>query len=137
MLLARRADVLKKVADACTEAHKGSEIQGGGKVATIQIDVADKAQVSGVLSKIPDELKSIDVLGAHNVWYPLQNSLHEPFTVNNAGYVLGTDRIGQISTDDMEGMFNTNVFGLINMTQAFINGASPELEREISRLTLD
>ena len=58
-------------------------------------------------------------------------------TVNNAGYVLGTDRIGQIPSDDMEGMFNTNVFGLINMTQAFINGAPPELERETSRLTLD
>lgn len=42
--------------------------------------------------------------------------------VNNAGYVLGTERVGQISSDDMEGMFNTNVFGLINMTQAFING---------------
>jgi len=48
-------------------------------------------------------LKSVDVL------------------VNNAGYVLGTERIGQISSDDMEGMFNTNVFGLINMTQVFIN----------------
>lgn len=27
----------------------------------------------------------------------------------------------------MEGMFNTNVFGLINMTQTFINGVSPGL----------
>lgn len=43
--------------------------------------------------------------------------------MNNAGYVLGTERIGQIPSDDMEGMFNTNVFGLINMTQALINGA--------------
>lgn len=42
-------------------------------------------------------------------------------TVNNAGYVLGTERIGKVSSDDMEGMFNTNVFGLINMTQALIN----------------
>ncbi|KAF9653108.1 NAD(P)-binding protein [Thelephora ganbajun] len=103
VLLARRADALKKVADACVDAHNGSGIQGGGKVATVQIDVSDKVQVSDVLSKIPDELKSIDVL------------------VNNAGYVLGTDRVGQISSNDMEGMFNTNVFGLINMTQAFIN----------------
>jgi 3-hydroxy acid dehydrogenase/malonic semialdehyde reductase len=46
-----------------------------------------------------------------------------PSAVNNAGYVLGTERIGQISSADMEGMFNTNVFGLINVTQAFINGA--------------
>jgi NADP-dependent 3-hydroxy acid dehydrogenase YdfG len=45
--------------------------------------------------------------------------------VNNAGYVLGAERVGQISSTDMEGMFNTNVFGLINMTQTFINGAPP------------
>lgn len=45
--------------------------------------------------------------------------------MNNAGYVLGTERVGQISSADMEGMFNTNVFGLINMTQTFINGAPP------------
>jgi len=59
-------------------------------------------------------------------------SLRTGFTsyaaVNNAGYVLGTERVGQISSDDMEGMFNTNVFGLINMTQAFINGAPPDIE---------
>ena len=46
-------------------------------------------------------------------------------TVNNAGYVLGTERIGKISSADMEGMFDTNVFGLINMTQEFIGGVSP------------
>jgi 3-hydroxy acid dehydrogenase / malonic semialdehyde reductase len=46
-------------------------------------------------------------------------------TVNNAGYVLGTERIGNISPADTEGMFNTNVFGLINVTQKFINGVSP------------
>ena len=56
---------------------------------------------------------------------PFRTPFTTHFTVNNAGYVLGTDRIGQISSDDMEGMFNTNVFGLINMTQAFINGAPP------------
>lgn len=43
--------------------------------------------------------------------------------MNNAGFVLGTERIGQISSDDVEGMFNTNVLGLINVTQTFINGA--------------
>jgi len=53
---------------------------------------------------------------------PLRTGFTSHCAVNNAGYVLGTERVGQISSDDMEGMFNTNVFGLINMTQAFING---------------
>jgi 3-hydroxy acid dehydrogenase/malonic semialdehyde reductase len=54
------------------DAHKGSGIKEGGRFATIQIDVSDKAQVGNVLNKIPDELKSIDVLGAHGVrhFYP-------------------------------------------------------------------
>jgi 3-hydroxy acid dehydrogenase/malonic semialdehyde reductase len=42
--------------------------------------------------------------------------------VNNAGYVLGTERIGDISSSDIEGMFATNVFGLIAMTQLLIKG---------------
>ena len=70
---------MKKVADACTGAHRDTGVQGGGKVATVQIDVSDKTQVSNVLSKIPADLKSIDVLGAHDIRYPLQNSLCEPF----------------------------------------------------------
>jgi len=49
------------------DAHKGAGVQGGGKVATIQIDVSDKTQVNSVLSKIPDDLKSVDVLGTHDV----------------------------------------------------------------------
>ena len=76
MLLARRADALNQVADACADAHKGSGIQGGGKVATVQIDVSDKTQVSNILSKIPDELKSVDVLGAHDIRCS-QNSPYE------------------------------------------------------------
>ncbi|EGN92457.1 hypothetical protein SERLA73DRAFT_147190 [Serpula lacrymans var. lacrymans S7.3] len=102
ILLARRADALKAIADACTTAHKESGVQQGGKVATIQLDVSDKAQVSGLLDKIPAELRAIDVL------------------VNNAGYVLGVERVGEIAASDIEGMFATNVLGLISVTQLFI-----------------
>lgn len=61
------------------DAHKGTEIQGGGKVATIQIDVSDKTQVSSLLSKIPDDLKSIDVLGAHDIRHSVQKTLYKSF----------------------------------------------------------
>ena len=67
------------MADACADAHKGAGIQGGGKVATVQIDVSDRSQVSNVLSKIPDDLKSIDVLGTHDVRYSVQIGIYEPF----------------------------------------------------------
>ncbi|GBE82303.1 NADP-dependent 3-hydroxy acid dehydrogenase [Sparassis crispa] len=102
VLCARRADALKSVADACIAAHKETGLQQGGKVTAIQLDVADKVQVASLLDKIPPELRQVDVL------------------VNNAGFVHGVDRVGDISSADVENMFATNVLGLIAMTQVFI-----------------
>ncbi|CAL1704784.1 unnamed protein product [Somion occarium] len=102
ILTARRVEALNEVAEACKVAHKESGLQQGGKFAVVQLDVADRKQVSSLLEKIPDELRKVDVL------------------VNNAGFVLGTEKIGDISEDDMENMFRVNVFGLISVTQLFI-----------------
>lgn len=46
--------------------------------------------------------------------------------VNNAGFVLGVERVGDINPDDIEAMFATNVFGLIAVTQALIKGVVPQ-----------
>lgn len=43
-------------------------------------------------------------------------------TVNNAGFVLGVERVGDISEADIDAMFATNVFGLISITQLLIKG---------------
>jgi len=102
ILLARRADALKDVSDACIAAHKESGLQQGGKFATIQMDVSQKDQVATLWDKVPQDLRNIDIL------------------VNNAGYVLGVDRVGEIADADIEGMFATNVLGLISMTQLLI-----------------
>jgi 3-hydroxy acid dehydrogenase / malonic semialdehyde reductase len=40
--------------------------------------------------------------------------------VNNAGFVKGIERVGDIADSDIEAMFSTNVFGLISMTQLFV-----------------
>jgi len=42
--------------------------------------------------------------------------------VNNAGYVLGRENVGDIPDEDIEGMFATNVLGLISMTQLLVRG---------------
>ncbi|KDQ33275.1 hypothetical protein PLEOSDRAFT_1033771 [Pleurotus ostreatus PC15] len=104
ILVARRADALKSVADACVAAHKESGVTQGGKFATIQADVADKEQVASILDKIPSDLRAVDVL------------------VNNAGqvFVKGIEHIGDIADIDVEGMFATNVLGLIRLTQIFV-----------------
>jgi 3-hydroxy acid dehydrogenase/malonic semialdehyde reductase len=102
ILLARRADALKDVSDACIAAHKESGLQQGGKFATVQMDVSQKDQVATLWDKVPQDLRNVDIL------------------VNNAGYVLGVDRVGEIADADIEGMFATNVLGLISMTQLLI-----------------
>ena len=65
ILAARRQDALKKVSEDCAAAHKASGIQGGGKFATVQLDVGDKQQVASLLDRVPEELRKVDVLGKH------------------------------------------------------------------------
>ncbi|KAH8117408.1 NAD-binding protein [Phellopilus nigrolimitatus] len=96
ILLARRAEALQKVLEEV------KAVQGSGKVASLQLDVSDKAQVASLWEKVPKDLRNVDVL------------------VNNAGFVLGVDKVGSIKAEDMEAMFSTNVFGLIAMTQLLI-----------------
>ncbi|KAG5643486.1 hypothetical protein DXG03_000874 [Asterophora parasitica] len=102
ILVARRADALQKVSDACVAAHKESGLQQGGKFASVQLDVSDKAQVAALWDKVPQDLQDVDVL------------------VNNAGYVLGVEHVGDIADADIEGMFATNVLGLISVTQSLV-----------------
>jgi 3-hydroxy acid dehydrogenase/malonic semialdehyde reductase len=85
VLLARRVDALKVVADACIASHIESGLQQGGQVATVQIDVSQKDQVAALWDKVPGNLRDVDILDA-----------------------------------DIEGMFATNVLGLISMTQLVI-----------------
>lgn len=52
--------------------------------------------------------------------------------VNNAGFVLGVDRVGAINESEVESMFATNVLGLISMTQLLIKG-----ELEMTPISFD
>ncbi|THH05245.1 hypothetical protein EW145_g4941 [Phellinidium pouzarii] len=86
ILLARRAEALQKVVNAV------KAVQGSGRVAGVQLDVSDKAQVASLWDKVPQDLRNVDVLGT----------------------------VGDIKPEDYESMFTTNVFGLIAMTQLLI-----------------
>ena len=57
-------------------------------------------------------------------------------SVNNAGFVLGVEKIGDISEADFEAMFNVNVFGLIRVTQLIINGTGHAWDRRNYRSDL-
>jgi len=104
ILAARRTDALKEVEEACRTAHQGANLQAGigGKFAAVTLDVSDRAAVKKLWDHVPTDLRNVDVL------------------VNNAGFVLGVEKIGDISDVDIEAMFATNVFGLISMTQLLV-----------------
>jgi 3-hydroxy acid dehydrogenase/malonic semialdehyde reductase len=53
---------------------------------------------------------------------PSTASIDARASVNNAGYVLGRENVGDIPDEDIEGMFATNVLGLISMTQLLVRG---------------
>ena len=125
-MIARRADALSKVSDACVTAHKESGLQQGGKFASVQLDVSDKQQVASLWTKVPQDLRNVDILGKSQILEHLKHRsklIRYLPKVNNAGYVLGVEHVGDISDKDIEGMFATNVFGLISMTQLLVKGS--------------
>ncbi|KAM5480014.1 putative 3-hydroxy acid dehydrogenase [Microsporum canis] len=97
ILTARRFDSLKQVAEEIK-----AEVGEGVKVLPIQLDVSKKENIDKFIAELPEEFKEIDIL------------------VNNAGLVRGVAKAPEIATEDLEVMFDTNVYGLIHMTQAVL-----------------
>ena len=89
----RRADRLAQLADEL-----------GDKVATLTLDVTDRAAVEGVVARLPHGFSAIDVL------------------VNNAGLALGLEPAQRADPDDWETMIDTNVKGLARVTLALLPG---------------
>lgn len=97
VLTARRVDTLKQIA-----ADIEAETSGGVKVLPVGLDVSSPDAVRAFVPGLPAEFAGIDVL------------------VNNAGLVKGVARAPEIAEDDIKVMFDTNVTGLINVTQAVL-----------------
>ncbi|MEO6910807.1 MAG: oxidoreductase [Edaphobacter sp.] len=85
------------------------EKQYPGRVKAIQLDVTDAAQVDSAVAQAIAHFGQIDVL------------------VNNAGYGIA-GAIEEVSEAEFMPMFETNVFGLIRVTRAFL----PHLRKQRS-----
>lgn len=96
ILAARREEKLRNVSE---ELRKEFPLL---KIHTLKLDVTQKDTIQPFLSSLPKEFADIDIL------------------INNAGKALGRSSVGEIDADDMAGMMDTNVTGLINMTQAVL-----------------
>ncbi|KAJ5952307.1 uncharacterized protein N7479_010720 [Penicillium vulpinum] len=97
IITARRIETLKEVA-----AEIKQEVGDGVQVLPVKLDVSNPEEISNFVSSLPEEFRDIDVL------------------VNNAGLVKGVAQAPDIDTADIKVMFDTNVTGLINMTQAIL-----------------
>ena len=102
VLTARRADMLARVRQECEEANQKGRSGHGGKYATLTVDMRQRDQLEALVSSLPDWARDVDVL------------------VNNAGLVYGVDKVGDISPDEIDVMLETNVRGLIHLTQLFV-----------------
>lgn len=96
ILTARREDRLKTLSSLLMKDFPSL------KVHSTQLDVSKVNTIKPFLSGLPKEFSGIDVL------------------INNAGKALGNAEIGNIKDEDIQGMFQTNVLGLIGLTQAIV-----------------
>ncbi|CRJ93441.1 hypothetical protein BN1708_009385 [Verticillium longisporum] len=97
ILTARRVDTLRAIADDIVQ-----EVGDGVQVLPVALDVSKPDAVRGFVAGLPEAFRAIDVL------------------VNNAGLVKGVAQAPEIAAADMATMFDTNVTGLINVTQAVL-----------------
>ncbi|PKY38035.1 NAD(P)-binding protein [Rhizophagus irregularis] len=96
ILLARRAERLQKLKSQILEKYPNTQIH------TCEVDVRNKQAIDNVIANLPQELKDIDVL------------------VNNAGIAIGFETLENQSQEEIQATLETNVNGLIYVTQAVL-----------------
>lgn len=76
----------------------------GTEVMTLKFDVRDREAAKAAIESLPADWQEVDVL------------------VNNAGLALGLEPEYEGSSDDWDGMIDTNVKGLLTMTRLIVPG---------------
>ncbi|BEJ15557.1 hypothetical protein CspHIS471_0501620 [Cutaneotrichosporon sp. HIS471] len=99
VILARRQALLDEVKKKCKDAHEAFGFRDA-KVVAFEMDMTDSKAIDGILDKTGG--LPVDIL------------------VNNAGLVRGREQIGDISAEDINVMFQTNVIGLFHLTQVMV-----------------
>lgn len=88
VLCARRQAQLDEVEALAKVANKEGGTGKGGLVSTLTLDMQDREAIAGLLSRLPENRRKIDVL------------------INNAGMVFGTEKVGDIKESDIDTMFS-------------------------------
>ncbi|RIA97636.1 hypothetical protein C1645_795942 [Glomus cerebriforme] len=96
ILTARRIELVEKLGKEFSQKYPSI------KIFTYQLDVREKAKVDQLVAALPSDLKNIDVL------------------VNNAGLVIGADKIENVTTETIDTIIDTNVKGLLHVTRTIL-----------------
>lgn len=96
ILAARREEKLNNLKSQLISEFPSIKIHAGS------LDVSAKESINSFLKSIPQDFNDIDVL------------------VNNAGKALGRSMVGDIEQSDIEEMINTNLVGLITLTNSIL-----------------
>lgn len=97
LLCARRIDKLSLLAEQIKNKYNA-------EVHALKLDVSDSDEVQSFMHRLPEEWKNIDIL------------------VNNAGKALGLGPSFHAELDEIDGMLDTNVKGLLYINRAVIPG---------------
>ena len=97
VITARRLEPLEQLAKIIKD-----EVGDGVKVFSHSLDISDPIAVRQVIPELPEGFRDIDIL------------------INNAGLARGRAQAPDIGQEDLNLMIDTNILGLINMTQAVL-----------------
>jgi len=97
VLCARRLDRLERMAEEIRAAHDSD-------ILVHAIDVRDRKAVEGLLQRLPEAWREVDVL------------------VNNAGLSRGLEPFPKNDPEDWDEMISTNISGLLHMTRQVLPG---------------
>ena len=89
------------IESAAQEQDKKERLEDGLPLRVVQLDVTDETSVKNAIQSVVSEAGRIDVL------------------VNNAGYGL-TGAFEDLSIDEIRKLYETNVFGVVRVTQAVL-----------------
>ncbi|CAH2351923.1 NADP-dependent 3-hydroxy acid dehydrogenase [[Candida] railenensis] len=96
ILTARRQDRLEELSKQLSKTYPGIKVHTAG------LDVSKIETIKPFISGLPTDFADVDIL------------------INNAGKALGRANVGEIEETDIQDMFQTNVLGLITITQAIL-----------------
>lgn len=110
VLVARRLAKLEQLKDELKSKYADMRVH------ISKLDVCETATIEPYLESLPAEYKNIDIL------------------INNAGKALGRAPVGEIKSEDIDEMFDTNVKALVHLTQAVVKGFKERNSGDIVQL---